>query len=86
VVELPTLLDERKMVREISPVMTLIKYTGWWHLAFNPRTERQRQEDIRVQSQPGLLSDFQDSQGYAKKSCLKKTKTQQDCFLSNEQD
>lgn len=28
VVELPTLLDERKMVREISPVMTLIKYTG----------------------------------------------------------
>ena len=39
--------------------------------AFNPR---QRQADFWVQGQPGLQSEFQDSQGYAEKPCLRKKK------------
>jgi hypothetical protein len=35
---------------------------------------RQRQADFWVQGQPGLQSEFQDSQGYTEKPCLK-TKT-----------
>jgi hypothetical protein len=30
--------------------------------------------DFLVQGQPGLQSEFQDSQGYAEKPCLKKPK------------
>jgi hypothetical protein len=39
--------------------------------AFNPR---QRQADFWVWGQPGLQSEFQDSQGYTDKPCLKKPK------------
>jgi hypothetical protein len=31
--------------------------------------------DLQVQIQPGLQSEFQDSQGYTEKLCLKYTKT-----------
>ena len=31
--------------------------------------------DFQVKVQPGLQSEFQDSQGYTEKPCLKKTKT-----------
>jgi hypothetical protein len=34
------------------------------------------QADFRVQGQPGLQSEFQDSQGYTEKSCLEKLKKQ----------
>ena len=40
--------------------------------AFNPG--RQRQLDLWVQGQPGLQSEFQDSQGYTEKPCLEKAK------------
>jgi hypothetical protein len=36
---------------------------------------RQRQVDFWVWDQPGLQSEFQDSQGYTEKHCLQKTKT-----------
>jgi hypothetical protein len=42
--------------------------------AFNPSTRWQKQEDFWVQGQPGLLSEFQDSQGYTEKPCLEKPK------------
>jgi hypothetical protein len=42
--------------------------------AFNPSTQRQRQADFWVRGQPGLQSEFQDSQGYSEKPCLKKKK------------
>jgi hypothetical protein len=42
---------------------------------FNPSTRRQRQADFWVQGQPGLQSEFQDSQGYTEKPCLEKPKT-----------
>jgi hypothetical protein len=39
---------------------------------------RQRQVDFWVQGQPGLQSEFQDSQGYTENPCLKKqNKTKQ---------
>jgi hypothetical protein len=40
-----------------------------------PALGRQRQVDFWVRGQPGLLSEFQDSQGYTEKPCLEKPKT-----------
>jgi hypothetical protein len=42
-----------------------------------PALRRQRQADFWVQGQPGLQSEFQDSQGYTEKPCLEKPKQQQ---------
>jgi hypothetical protein len=39
-----------------------------------PALGRQRQMDFCVPGQPGLQSEFQDSQGYTEKPCLKKQK------------
>jgi hypothetical protein len=39
-----------------------------------PVLGRQRQADFWVWGQPGLQSEFQDSQGYTEKPCLKKKK------------
>jgi hypothetical protein len=39
-----------------------------------PALGKQRQADFWVQGQPGLQSEFQDSQGYTEKPCLEKTK------------
>jgi hypothetical protein len=41
-----------------------------------PALGRQRQIDIWVPGQPGLQSEFQDSQGYTEKPCLEKTNKQ----------
>jgi hypothetical protein len=55
---------------------TKIKQTSrvWWRTPLIPGLGRQRQADFRVQGYPGLQSEFQDSQGYTEKPCLKKTK------------
>jgi hypothetical protein len=39
-----------------------------------PALGRQRQADLWVRGQPGLQSEFQDSQGYTEKPCLRKKK------------
>ena len=39
-----------------------------------PALERQRQVEFCVRGQPGLRGEFQDSQGYTAKPCLKKPK------------
>jgi hypothetical protein len=44
-------------------------------MPFIPALGRQRQVDFLVQGQPGLQSEFQDSQGYTEKSCLKNKQT-----------
>jgi hypothetical protein len=44
----------------------------WWHMPLIPALVRQRQADFWVRGQPGLQSEFQDSQGYTEKPCLKK--------------
>jgi hypothetical protein len=41
---------------------------------FIPVLGRQRQADFGVRGQPGLQSEFQDSQGYTEKTCLEKAK------------
>jgi hypothetical protein len=51
--------------------------------ALIPALGRQRQADFWVQGQPGLQSEFQDSQGYTEKPCLgkQKQKKQTSAFL-----
>jgi hypothetical protein len=60
----------------------------WWHLPLIPapgrqrgreaerqrgrEAERQRQVDFWVRGQPGLQSEFQDSQDYTEKPCLER--------------
>jgi hypothetical protein len=41
-----------------------------------PEVGRQRQVDFWVRGQPGLQSEFQDSQGYTEKTLSRKTKKQ----------
>ena len=47
---------------------------GGAHLYLIPALRRQRQADFWVRGQPGLQSEFQDSQGYTEKPCLEKQK------------
>jgi hypothetical protein len=41
----------------------------WWRTPLIPALRRQRQVDFWVRD-PGLQSEFQDSQGYTEKPCL----------------
>jgi hypothetical protein len=47
---------------------------AWWRTPLIPALGRQRQVDFWVRGQPGLQSEFQDSQGYTEKPCLEKPK------------
>jgi hypothetical protein len=47
---------------------------AWWHTPLIPALGRQTQVDFWVRGQPGLQSEFQDSQGYTEKPCLEKPK------------
>jgi hypothetical protein len=51
-----------------------------------PALGRQRQADFGVRGQPGLQSEFQDSQGYTEKPCLEKTKKNKKEQLGEERD
>jgi hypothetical protein len=44
----------------------------WWFMPLTPALRRQRQMDLRLSCQFGLQTEFQDSQGYTEKACLKK--------------
>jgi hypothetical protein len=46
----------------------------WWRTPLIPALRRQRQEDFWVRGQPGLQSEFQDSQGYTEKPSLREKK------------
>jgi hypothetical protein len=47
----------------------------WWHTPLIPAFGSQRQADFWVRGQPGLQSEFQDSQGYTEKPCLQNKQT-----------
>jgi hypothetical protein len=47
----------------------------WWPTPLIPALGRQRQVDLWVQGQPGLQSEFQDSQGYTEKLFPSSTST-----------
>jgi hypothetical protein len=47
---------------------------AWWRTPLISALRRQRQVDFWVRGQPDLQSEFQDSQGYTEKPCLKKPK------------
>jgi hypothetical protein len=47
---------------------------AWWLIPLIPALGRQRQVNFWVWGQPGLQSEFQDSQGYTEKPCLEKPK------------
>jgi hypothetical protein len=46
----------------------------WWCSSLIRALRKQRQADFWVRGQPGLQSEFQDSQGYKEKLCLEKPK------------
>jgi hypothetical protein len=57
------------------PMASLKKFgpsRAWWRMLLTPALGRQRQADFWVWGQPGLQSEFQDSQGYTEKPCLEK--------------
>jgi hypothetical protein len=47
---------------------------AWWLRPLIPALGRQKQADFLFPGQPGLQSEFQDSQGYTEKPCLEKPK------------
>ena len=53
-----------------SPTNALEKSWAWWCTPFILALGRQRQANFWVQGQPGLQSEFQNSQGYTEKPCL----------------
>jgi hypothetical protein len=62
--------------QEVGPV--------WWRTPLIPTLGRQRQADFWVLGQAGLQSEFQNSQGYTEKPCLKKqNKTKQNKTKQN---
>jgi hypothetical protein len=46
----------------------------WWYTPLIPALRRLRQADFCIRGQPGLQSEFQNSQGYTEKPCLEKNK------------
>ena len=50
--------------------------------AFSPSTWEAEAGDFWVRGQPGLQGEFQNSQGYAEKPCLKKQTTDKQKYLN----
>jgi hypothetical protein len=57
---------------------------AWWRTPLIPALRRLRQADFWVPGQPGLQSEFQDSQGYTEKPCLKKKQKKQKADASTQ--
>ena len=56
----------------VYPTCMLKKARQWWRMPLILALGRQRQSDFCVQDQPGLHSEYQNSQGYTEKPCLEK--------------
>jgi hypothetical protein len=73
-------LISHRIIPKESSAGSFQDYVGagqWWRTPLIPALGRQRQLDFWVRSQPGLQSEFQDSQGYTEKPCLKKQTNKQ---------
>jgi len=57
-----------------APAQEWLSSCAWWGTPLILVLRRQRQADFWVRGQPGLQSEFQDSQGYTEKPCLKNQK------------
>jgi hypothetical protein len=55
-------------------IKSIVKDRVWWLTPLIPALRRQKQSDFWVRGQPGLQSEFQDSQSYTEKPCLEKPK------------
>jgi hypothetical protein len=67
------------MVYLDNMILTTVKIKldrAWWHMPLIPALWRQRQADFWVRGQPDLQSEFQDSQRFSEKPCLKQTNKQ----------
>jgi hypothetical protein len=60
--------------RNVSSLQEQPMCRAWWRMPLIPALGRQRQANFWVRGQPGLQSEFQDTQSYTEKPCLKKTK------------
>jgi hypothetical protein len=58
----------------------------WWCMPSIPALGRQRQVDFWVRGQPGLQSEFQDSQDYTEKPCLEEKKKKKRKKRKNEKE
>jgi hypothetical protein len=56
----------------LTTCFKMIDSRAWRLTPLIPALGRQRQGDSGVRGQPGLQSEFQDSQGYTQKPCLEK--------------
>jgi hypothetical protein len=75
----PIFIVSTKQPRFYTAKPCLKKWLGcwaWWCTPLIPALRRQRQVDFRVRGQPGLKSEFQESQGYTVKPCLEKPENQ----------
>jgi hypothetical protein len=52
-----------------TDLINLNQARQWWCMPLIPVLGKQRQVDFWVRGQPGLQSEFQDSQGYTEKPC-----------------
>jgi hypothetical protein len=70
-----------------SWIKTKHYHWAWWRRPLIPALGRKRQVDFWVRGQPGLQSEFQDSQGYTEKPCLenKKKKKKRQSITTNPQ-
>ena len=57
-----------------SKFKNVLESRVWWYTPVIPALGRQRQADFCVRGQPGLQSEFKDSQGYTEEPCLEKQK------------
>jgi hypothetical protein len=68
-----------------ASVKKVVQSWVWWRTPLIPALGRQRQVDLWVWGQPGLHSEFQDSQDYTEKPCLEKTRKQKNPKQTNKQ-
>jgi hypothetical protein len=71
-------IKKKHLLEHKCKIFTICR--AWWCMPLIPALGRQRQADFWVRVQPGLQSEFQNSQGYTEKPCLKNQTNKQDIY------